>query len=169
MKLKISNNKKISSAFDFAKDIYDLGQKENIPSGATSAIWFRGQAEMDWELKHSIGRTVKNGGLYDSEKSNEEFYETERVILQRFKRDGYPFVQRMLSDWEAITLGQHHYLPTRLLDWTSNPLTALYFAAEGSPDVDAAVFAYRPQEVCNHHISMFEGQNPKKNPNHPIL
>jgi len=162
MRLKIlENTKQISSAFDFAKDVHELGQKKNVPRGATSALWFRGQAKVGWELKPSIGRTVQEGGLYDPKKGSNDLYQTESALLQRFKRDGYPFVQRVLTDWEAITLGQHHRLTTRLLDWTSNPLVALFFAAEEHPDADGAVFAYRPRKIWNYHISMFKGQNPK--------
>src|SRR5437660_2732736 len=88
--------------------------------------------------------------------------QTESLLLSRFKRGGYPFVQRVLTDWEAITLGQHHQLPTRLLDWSSNPLVALFFAAEAETESDGAVFAYRPRQDWRYHVSMFQGQNPMK-------
>jgi hypothetical protein len=111
-----------------------------------------------------VGRDVEHGGLYAEAEGSVGLYRDEGRVLQRFKRDGYPFVQRVLTDWEALTLGQHHKLPTRLLDWTSNPLVALFFAAEpeAQRDCDGAVFAYRRRIDSQHHISMFRGENPQK-------
>ena len=150
----------ITSAFKFAAYIHDLGKKPLSPD-ATSALWFRGQADGTWPLVPGIGRKRNFWGQPNKRDRLDLLkHGRERALLSRFKRDAYPFFKRVLTDWEAITVAQHHGMPTRLLDWTSSPLVALYFAAEQEPGSDGAVFAYRPRKSWNDLISMFHGQNP---------
>lgn len=104
---------------------------------------FRGVINSNFELLPSVGR------LPALENSSVDL-ERERWLLEEFKmRSGMLVKVPPKNNWEWLSLAQHYGLPTRLLDWTDNPLVALYFATFHSaeelysytPLSDAAIYA----------------------------
>lgn len=56
------------------------------------------------------------------------------------------------NDWERLAIAQHFGLATCLLDWSYNPLVALYFACTDLPKTDGAVYCYAPEIFVNERV-----------------
>jgi hypothetical protein len=86
-----------------------------------SPFAFRGLASADHTLKSTLVRLAGKRG---------DVHTLELALLRNFRK--YARVDSAGADsiWDWLALGQHHGLPTRLLDWTYSPLVALHFATE---------------------------------------
>jgi hypothetical protein len=107
---------------------------------------YRGQTR-DWPLLPTLLResstAVNHGG----------FKALEDKVLREFKPRAYPYVNvTPSSEFDWIVLAQHHGSVTRLLDWSSNLLVALFFAAEKEDDVDGVVWSIVKFYPFSHDI-----------------
>lgn len=96
---------------------------------------FRGQPSETWDLRPSAGRGDRYDPLF------------EERVFRAFKKDARLHLHMHLpdtNDWDWLALAQHFGLPTRLLDWSMNPLVACFFALmeEQHANKNAIVFAY---------------------------
>lgn len=84
-------------------------------------VWYRGLPDTAYKLVPTLYRK----GL----DARNEIY-----MMNRFRQDAHEFLQgrEPSSEWEWMLLMRHHGSPSRLLDWTENPLVGLFFATEAT-------------------------------------
>lgn len=88
---------------------------------------FRGMSNSEWSAIPSLGRI-------DSYDETIEY----RMISEFMALRPEAF-QGLQSNFEILAKMQHYGLPTRLLDFTTNPLVALYFACISNHQKDARI------------------------------
>jgi len=115
-----------------------------------ASTWlFRGHRNANWDLAPSIGRaSIWSPKTYSALE--------ERDLFLRFRDDVFePRIVGRYTDFERLAIGQHYGLPSRLLDWTSNLLTAAFFASQtedGVPEVDGRILMV---SVPDDHVEWF--------------
>ena len=107
--------------------------------------WYRGQADNKFKLLPSLYRLKK--GTF------EEHLTTEFSMKEHFeRRKGMIGTPTMSSRIEEMFFLQHYGIKTRLLDWSENPLIALFFALQdhtkllklGATPASATVWVLNP-------------------------
>lgn len=138
------NEIRVDSLYEFLDVVlkHDRGYYRGVKNSAYALITKLGRADLTIATRQGF---------------NKDRRDFEKSVIDTFKRQARPFLEKTPnSDWEWLALMQHHGAPTRLLDWTANPLVALYFATEDVwknngliKDYDAAVYYYGVNRIVN--------------------
>ena len=106
---------------------------ENTITGQN--LIYRGVSNSSYELVTSLGRCEPLLG--------KTIFQLERRITKLFKESSRPYLEQApQNELEWLAMAQHFGLPTRLLDWSYNPLIATYFAVETNEDKEAAIYVF---------------------------
>lgn len=140
----------IKSVSEFLKLIAAWRLSKHIPAtGYHSHAWFRGHSRRIYKLAPGVYRekfATRAESVY-GENPEEKRLNLEREMLMEFRTAGAGLIG---SDDVVVfyLLAQHYGMPTRLLDWTSNPLAALFFAVcEEGVTEDGEVFVMQPTKM----------------------
>jgi FRG domain len=107
--------------------------------------WFRGQPDEDHVLCPGVFRPAFATDAATRLKK-------EQHLTQDFRVMSAGLAGRNVGDAELYLLQQHYGMPTRLLDWTTNAIAALYFAVSKMSDMKKngklfALDAYQLRQV----------------------
>ena len=176
-KLYLRDNTACAGVVSSVADFLNLVKKSN--GEWLYGNLFRGQGDTKWPILSSLTRSIipsineikeKYGEVELNSERFEDIFKSESLkksMGDKLKSIHYGYVnfKNLLppylnevehkefilnSDLSLLLLSQHYGLPTRFIDWSLNPLVALYFAVESSgPNTKekAAVFSYTSEKT----------------------
>lgn len=111
---------------------------------------YRGQSNSSWRLIPGLERlrSKTRGGFICN-----NLHALEKSVLESFENLAFNYKNTNGEILDLISLGQHYGLPTRFLDWTSNPLIALYFSVKKESGANGSVWMLNVNEKFKKTLS----------------
>lgn len=125
-------------------------------------LFFRGHSNYSYSLTPSIGRI----DFFDAEKAN--LINIEKSMLDAIRRRGILKMEgnengisglKDFPNLELLVHAQHYGMKTRLLDWTTNPLAALWFSCIENIDKDGAIYILDYDKSSDDKIKILSSES----------
>jgi hypothetical protein len=135
----------VSDLFGFLKVVFPYGDP----------LWvYRGQPDESRPLLPKAGRPEFYDPVFEQQRqkyalaNGRDIQPQDLATFMAWRKQAVAYCDSLPKiDLECLAYAQHYGLATRLLDWSSNPLVGLFFAAESldrtHEKLNGAVFAYQ--------------------------
>jgi hypothetical protein len=162
-----SHFKEVANVSDYLDAVMEWYKAKNIQEEqkSLSTVWYRGMGR--------IREDACQPGVYRDEftKRAQTIYgppgeperrrlNLEREIHNEFRTIGAQYIKNNTLT-EQYFVAQHFGLPTRLLDWTSNPLAALFFAVQSQSNQDGEVIVMEATGIYDEQKTLHATKIPE--------
>lgn len=107
-------------------------------------VFYRGHGKFSHQLLPSLLREDPSG-------KGKVYLEGEHLLFRELLSMEPNSFSNDISGFDILTRMQHYGIPTRMLDISSNPLTALYFACENlkhNDDAEVVLISVKKTDIC---------------------